>query len=172
MRRITACATLVLLATSSAACTSSDDSDATDVRIELTSPVPGFEEMGPFEATGGAVDDGVICARGEGALMAAEETADGGALANYEFRCDDGTGTFEVQLQVTAEIASDQLMWDQAVDGVLDLNTPWIVLTGDGEFAELDGDGMYGWTALEAGTGPDVGGGVFGVFDGDVTLST
>ena len=170
MRRITACTTCVLLATFGAACTSSDDPDATDVRIELTNPVLGLEEMGPFEATGGAVDDGVICARGEGALMAAEDTADGGVLGDYEFRCDDESGTFELQLQVSAELAADQSAWDQAVDGVLDVNTPWIVLTGDGEFAELEGDGMYGWTAVEAGD-PQLAGGTFGVFEGDVTPS-
>jgi hypothetical protein len=169
MRPLTAWATCVLLVTSGSACTSSDDPDATDVRIELTNPVLGLEEMGPFEATGGAVDDGVICARGQGALMTTEDTADGGVRADYEFRCDDGTGTFEVQVQVTADIVSDQSVFEQAVDGVLDLNVPWIVLTGDGEFTELEGDGMYGWTAVEAGN-PQLPAGTFGVFEGDVTL--
>ncbi len=171
MRRITARATCVLLTTFGAACNSSDDPDATDVRIELTNPVLGLEQMGPFEATGGAVDDGVICARGEGALMTAQDTDDGGVLADYEFRCDDGTGTFALQLQVAADIVADQSVWDQAVDGVLDLNTPWIVLTGDGEFTELEGDGTFGWTGIETGD-PNLGGGTFGVFEGDVTISS
>jgi hypothetical protein len=146
-------------------------SDASDVRIELSNPVPGFNSMGPFEATGGAVDDGVICAAGEGSMMAVEDTADGGVLAEYEFRCHDG-GNFSLQLQVPPEVVADASLWDRAVDGVLEVNTPWIVLTGGGSFAELEGDGMFGWTALEAGKGPDAGGGVFNVFEGDVRASS
>lgn len=145
-------------------------SDASDVRIELTNPVPGFDSMGPFEATGGAVDDGVLCADGEGSLMAVEETADGGMLSEFELRCPDGEG-FRLQLQVPPEIVTDQSAWDRAVDGTLEVNTPWIVLTGEGRFASLEGDGMYGWTALEPGNGPDVGGGVLNVFEGDLTVS-
>ena len=145
-------------------------SDASDVRIEVSNHVPGFDSMGPFAATGGAVDDGVMCASGEGSLMAAEETADGGILSEFELRCTDGDD-FRLQLQVPPELVTDQAAWDRAVDGTLEVNTPWIVLTGQGRFAGLEGDGMSGWRALEPGKGPGDGGGVLTVFEGDLTVS-
>ncbi len=111
-----------------------------------------------------------MCRQGEGSLMAVEDTAEGGVLAEYEFRCSDG-GAFRVQLQVPPEMVADESNWERAVNGELEVNTPWIVLTGEGRFAELEGDGMYGWRALEPGKGPGDGGGVFNVFEGDVTAS-
>jgi hypothetical protein len=145
-------------------------SDASDVRIELSNQVPGFDSMGPFEAIGGAVDDGVVCSRGEGSLMAVDDAADGGVLAEYEFRCADG-GAFTLQVQVPPNLGADQALWEQAVAGVLEVNTPWIVLTGEGGLSALEGGGMYGWRAIEPGKGPGDGGGVFNVFEGDVKAS-
>lgn len=167
MQRGVVMATIAVLVVLVSACSGSD---ASDVRIELSNQVPGFDSMGPFEAAGGAVDDGVMCASGEGSLMAVEETADGGILSEFEFRCTEGDG-FRLQLQVPPEIVTDQSGWDRAVDGTLEVNTPWIVLTGEGRFDNLEGDGMYGWRALEPGKGPGDGGGVFNVFEGDVTAS-
>lgn len=167
MQRAAVTTMIAVIALLVAACSGSD---ASDVRIELSNSVPGFDSMGPFEATGGAVDDGVVCASGEGSLMAVEETADGGLLSEFEFQCTDGDG-FRLQLQVPPEIVTDESVRDRAVDGALEVNTPWIVLTGEGRFANLEGDGMYGWRALEPGKGPGDGGGVFDVFEGDLTAS-
>jgi hypothetical protein len=165
MRLSTILVVATMLAMIGAACSSED---ATDVRIELSNPVPGFDSMGPFVASGGSAEDGVICATGEGSLVAVQDTSDGGLLADYDFICDDVGGSFTLQLQLPQEIVADATVWDAAVSGILDINTPWIVLTGEGNYEDMEGDGMSGWRALEAGKGPDTGGGVFNVFEGDV----
>ena len=93
--------------------------------------VPGFE--GPFEATGIAADDGLLCAQGE-----VFNTAISGAgfqsnrLFNLtvfkEFTCDDGSGTFLVKLQVQVNFSSGT-------------SFNWVVVSGTGDYEDLHGTG-------------------------------
>jgi hypothetical protein len=91
---------------------------------------------GTFEASGSAVDSGLVCAEG---MVVDTDHVFGGyesgrkvqVQARKEFTCADGSGTFFVKIQIHAEFGGDEPF-------------TWVVQGGTGDFNGLGGagDGM------------------------------
>jgi hypothetical protein len=114
---------------------------------------------GTFTATGGAVDDGLICPTGDvtdtgpaiGAGFQSERAVNLQVIK--EFTCNDRSGSFLVKLQVRI------VFGDPAVD-----NFRWVVVGGTGAYGGLHGSGSgYGDYS-----DPSVG--VIDVYDGGVHI--
>lgn len=93
--------------------------------------VPQF--VGPFVATGAAVDDGVVCGSGNVVTtytkFAGFQSGSGGNLAvGKEFSCDDKSGTFSAKLQV-------QIVFAKGV------TFKWVITGGTGNYSALRGAG-------------------------------
>ena len=98
-----------------------------------------FNDSGPnfgdFEATGSAVDSGVICERGtfvdtfirfSGFQSGRDDVQ---IVVRKEFTCGDGSGTFFVQLRIYAH-------FDTGIESFT-----WVAHGGTGDYAELRGSG-------------------------------
>lgn len=98
-----------------------------------------FNQTNYFTATGGAVDAGLVCE--SGSVDDVGGMASGGSPAGINFQvlklftCDDDSGSFLVKLQVRLNFRGD--------------NFQWVVLSGDGAYANLHASG----TGI--GTNPD-----------------
>ena len=96
---------------------------------------PDGPNYGDFDASGTAVDSGLICASGtfvDTGIRFAGYQSDRGIvqlLVVKEFTCDDGTGTFTVKLQIQAN-------FDTGIESFT-----WVVLGGTGEYGSLHGSG-------------------------------
>ncbi len=92
--------------------------------------VPGFD--GPFEATGPAVDDGVICESGDVETVFVKPAGFQSnrvlilTVGKY-FVCDDQSGTFFAKLQVK-------------IDGE-GASFNWVIQEGTGDYEDLHGSG-------------------------------
>lgn len=135
-----------------------------DVRIELIES--GGGGVGEFVATGGAVDDRIICASGEGRSLVVGEDTETVYVRDFVFTCDDATGTFTLRL--VGGFDSDKIA-ESVETGELLEDAPWVVVTGTGAYADLDGGGMRGVQVVELGVAPWDGGGWREVFTGDVS---
>lgn len=100
-----------------------------DVEIE----VQGF--VGPFDATGTAVDDGVVCPSGvvtdvPDIFKAAGFQSNGGVnlTVGKLFACEDGSGTFSAKLQVR-------------IDAQGAVSFRWVITGGTGDYENLHGGG-------------------------------
>jgi hypothetical protein len=112
--------------------------------ITIVSPMvlpPDAPAYGTFEASGGAVDAGVICASGN--VYDTEYRVAGGENKKFTnlfvhklFVCDDGSGTFEMDLIV------------RLIPGI---TVDWLVTSGDGEYVRLHGTGKLTSQALSEG---------------------
>jgi hypothetical protein len=122
--------------------------------VPTTFPPAGGPTLGPFTASGPAVDAGLVCPAGD--------TIDVGAMAsgfrsrtgvNFHvvklFTCGDGTGSFLVKLEVRIDRRGD--------------NFNWVILDGEGAYETLRGTGV--------GTGTPIPGGVLDAYDGEVHLN-
>ncbi len=102
-----------------------------DVEIEVDT---FFAGTGTFTATGPAVDDGVVCASGETSDVAGMASGNGPTGFNIqvvkEFSCDDLSGSFLVKLQVKVFFS-----------GPVGSSFNWVVVGGDGAYADLHGAG-------------------------------
>lgn len=92
-----------------------------------------FTGTGPFTATGAAVDAGLVCGAGTSLTIAWSQSAyqPASEWVNFhvvhEFTCDDGSGSFYVQLQAR---------FDQKGD-----NFNWVIKGGTGDYERLHGSG-------------------------------
>jgi hypothetical protein len=94
--------------------------------------VPTMFGGGPFTATGPAVSDGIVCSSGETFDLFAKGSgfqSDQGFNVQVvkQFVCDDGSGTFDVKLQVRIDRKGD--------------NFNWTVVGGTGDYVKLHGSG-------------------------------
>jgi hypothetical protein len=142
---------------------------ASDVRIELVEPEPAEWVMGNFTATGGAVDDGVVCREGEAFYqdVGTETTFD----RYYFFTCADGSGTFNLRVSGVLDQAYEDGIRAAVETGDLWEDATWATLPagGSGDYGFLDGGGVHAGQVLEAGVAPLDGGGIREVFTGDLT---
>ena len=96
---------------------------------------PDGPNFGDFDASGDAVDSGVICASGtfvDTGIRFAGFQSDRGMVQLQvikEFTCDDESGTFTVKLQIQANS-------DSGIE-----TFRWVVLRGTGDYASLRGGG-------------------------------
>jgi hypothetical protein len=133
VRRISIVVTLALLAMMIAAvpAVAAAPRDVTIVSPMTFNP-DGFN-FGTFEASGPAVDDGLVCASGtvdDTRLIFAGFQSDRGAQipVRKTFTCDDG-GSFFVQIQVHLDFATSTETFS------------WVILGGTGAYANLHGSG-------------------------------
>ena len=112
---------------------------------------------GNFIATGPARDSGAICESGDTAdLFTNTHTTPKGVNLKIlkEFTCDDGTGTFQVKLQV--QIPSEQLSTFR-----------WVVVGGTGDYEDLKGNGSgFAVAWLPSGSDFSTANGVVDVYEG------
>jgi hypothetical protein len=134
---------LTLLSLPAGPVAASSPEDVTIVSPMVLPPVlpPGEAPYGTFEASGPAVDAGVICPSGDvydtGARVVTGENKKFTNLFVHKlFVCDDGSGTFEMDLVV-------RLIPGSTVD--------WRVTSGDGEYVRLRGTGKLTGQALSEG---------------------
>ena len=105
---------------------------------------PGEPNFGDFEASGNAVDHGLICESGTfvdtGIRFAGFQSGRGEVqlLVRKEFACE-GTGTFFVKLQIQAD-------FDPGIESFT-----WVVQGGTGEYAHLRGGGTGSTVPTETG---------------------
>jgi hypothetical protein len=121
-----------------------------DVGFQVETVVPDEgPTYGPFVASGAAVDDGTMCPTGTTVDLTAavSETPQGVNIGVVKrFTCDDGSGDFDVKLQVRIDRKGD--------------NFSWVVLGGTGEYQRLHGTG--------SGFGIPFPGGVLDLYDGQL----
>ena len=86
---------------------------------------------GTVEITGPAVDAGLVCATGTFAYTVDPGPTDPGVLWRWEdeYTCDDGPGTFLLGV-------------DEYIDAPPAMFGVWNIVTGTGDYADLQGGGM------------------------------
>jgi hypothetical protein len=125
-------ATLALVAFAAPAVAASPQSVTIVSHVTFNPDGPNF---GDFDASGDAVDGGLVCASGtfvDTGIRFAGYQSDRGIvqlLVVKEFTCEDGTGTFLVKLQIQAN-------FDTGIESFT-----WVVLGGTGDYASLRGGG-------------------------------
>jgi hypothetical protein len=107
----------------------------------------GFN-YGTFEASGSAVDNGVICDSGTvddtRVIFAGFQSGRGAQIpVRKTFTCADGSGTFFVKIQVHLDFESDTESFS------------WVILGGTGDYAGLRGSGDG--STLSDGSDPQTG---------------
>jgi hypothetical protein len=103
-----------------------------NVNIRVETHIDPGGSGGPFEASGPAVDDGLICPTGETTdIYLQVEGFQSGIGGNYivlkQFDCDDESGTFTMKLQVRGDFRGD--------------NFKWIISSGTESYENLIGSG-------------------------------
>lgn len=87
--------------------------------------------MGPFVATGPAVNDGIVCASGDvldvSSKFAGFTDFGFNIQVQKEFTCDDDSGSFFMKLQVRIDHKGD--------------NFNWVIAGGTGDYERLHGAG-------------------------------
>jgi hypothetical protein len=95
---------------------------------------PDGPNTGDFVATGGAVDDSLICASGSvidtRLIFAGSQSGRGAQIpVRKTFTCDDASGTIFVKIQVHLDFASSTETFS------------WVILGGTGAYEKLRGSG-------------------------------
>lgn len=106
--------------------------------------VEGGPNVGVFDATGAAVDSGTLCGSGtfedQGIRFAGfpAQTGEVQLQVLKRFTCDDGSGTFDLKMQIKAN-------FDTGLE-----TFQWVITGGTGDYATLRGSGT-GTTVPRAG---------------------
>ncbi len=113
---------------------------STPLNVTILSDMSAWPN-GTFEASGPAVDAGFICPAGT-VVDASASTAGGqGAVlvlfVHKQFVCSDGSGSFEMNLNVL--IGSNGTF------------ARWLIVSGSGDYASLSGEGNVSATYTESG---------------------
>lgn len=167
-KRLTSVAVLVLTLSS---CSSTGPQEAEIEMID--NPALGESE---FTATGAAVDDGIICAKGTAGIVGATDAETGqpanetttAVLVDTAFVCRDGSGEFHLEVEVTS---TEDDWWPVIESGELFDDGNWTVSQSTGDYEQLKGDGARAWQVTEAGVAPWDGGSVRSVFSGVFEVS-
>jgi hypothetical protein len=118
-----------------------------EIVSHMTFNPDGFN-YGTFEATGPAVDGGLVCASGTVddtriIFVGFQSNRSAQIPVRKTFTCDDGSGTFFVKIQVHLEFATSTEFFS------------WVVLGGTGDYADLSGAGSG--TTVSDGSDPQTG---------------
>ena len=145
-RRVVAAALVALAAVAPAAA-------ATPVAVEIVSHMDFNQEggfnTGDFEASGPAVDQGLICESGtveDTRIILAGFQSPTGRIqipVRKTFTCDDGSGEIFIKIQVHLDLSSQTETFS------------WVVLGGTGDYSDLHGSG--GGTTVGDGSEPQTG---------------
>ena len=116
---------------------------------------PDGPNFGDFEASGDAVDDGLICESGSvldvGLIFAGAQSGRKAQIpVRKVFTCDDGSGTLNVKIQVHLDFETSTETFS------------WVVQGGTGDYASLRGSG--GGSTVSDGSDPQTGN--FNTYDG------
>ena len=135
---------------------SSAASPPEDVTFEVDTDFINGATGGPFVASGPAVDDGLVCATGDTIDVFAKasgfQSERGFNIQVIKlFTCDDGSGDFEIKLQVRIDQQG--------------INFNWAIVGGTGAYERLHGSGDGVGLPPPAGTDGD-----FDVYPGKVHI--
>ena len=131
---------LVLLAGVAVLLTSCGGTSSGDVT--MTWPFNFIENpwQGPVTLSGSAVDDGVVCSAGEAVEQSFAETARDSESATFrldlEVTCADGSGEFVIRQDVVIPMEDGEFPEDFET-----ISDTWTVLSGIGDYTELQGSG-------------------------------
>jgi len=107
-----------------------------------------------FDASGAAVDDGLVCETGTVEDTEVAVYTFGGPFRIIKvlkhFKCDDGSGSFNIAMQVRLDNATNETVAN------------WRISSGTGTYAHLKGTGSLVGTPIVPGTS------IFDVYDGKV----
>lgn len=113
-----------------------------DVHIEVPATIGAG--LAPFVASGPAVDQGILCATGTEDELSVQVS--GPPEGDFrilrvvkQFVCDDGSGTFDVNLVVRLDLTTN------------DTTARWNVIGGTGDYADLHGSGSLVGIPLDPG---------------------
>ena len=144
---------LVLAAALAALAAASTAAAATPTAVEIVSHMDFNQEggfnTGDFEASGAAVDQGLICESGtveDTRLIFAGFQSRVGKIqipVRKTFTCDDGSGEIFIKIQVHLDLSSQTETFS------------WVVLGGTGDYSDLHGSG--GGTTVGDGSEPQTG---------------
>jgi hypothetical protein len=119
------------------------------IHIEVTEIIAGGTE--PFIASGAAISTGLVCPTGTVVETAAKSKDTNGPYTKLwitkHFDCDDGSGTFDVDMVVKLKKATGET------------TANWKVVAGTGNYASLKGNGKLVGTPVTLGV-------IFDVYDG------
>ena len=156
MRRFFAVAAVVALVLVAFPTASLGETPPEDITFEVDTDFLNGATGGPFEATGPAVTAGLVCATGDTIDVFAKASGfQSGRGFNIQvvklFTCDDGSGDFEIKLQVRIDQKGT--------------NFNWTIVGGTGAYERLHGSGDG--VGLPPPDGTD---GVFDVYTGKVHI--
>ena len=119
----------------------------------------GYGE-GTFTATGEAADQGMVCAAGDAAFVSMTDGSGNpppwnpppvDLLVDWEFTCDDGSGTFMMRIAQPAYVEEDfEMAQTGAVMGEGD--ETWEIISGTDAYTSLTGEGTRNWYQVEIDT--------------------
>lgn len=148
--------------TAEAATTSSQEPSAetSQATIEvLEEEDPGG--MGPFTVSGAAADDGIVCDAGDAMIVQLFDADTGepppwdpeptSLLVDWEFTCEDGSGTFTLQLTQPAHTEEDlaRFMAGAGTGEIIDEGSTWETQSGTDAYATLQGEGTLTFEILD-----------------------
>jgi len=125
-----------------------------DLHIEVLETL-GNENPEPFTASGSAVDDGLVCEAGN--VQDSFVDVYGSLSGRYRiikvtkhFECDDGSGTFDIKMQVRLDNATNET------------TANWRISSGTGDYILLKGNGSL------IGIPQNPGASILDIYDGKV----
>ena len=123
------------------------------IHIEVEEAI-GVGALEPFDASGPAVDDGVVCETGKVEDLSITSNENQGPFytvwAHKRFYCDDGSGTFDVKMVVQ-------------LDKITNATTArWRLFGGTGDYIKLRGQGSLVGIPIIPGVS------IFDIYDGQV----
>ena len=140
--------------------TTAETVEGAELTITTVEGVGADYGQGTFTSTGEAVDQGMVCTAGEAAFVTMTDGAGEpppwdpppvDLLVDWEFTCDDGSGTFMMRI---AQPAYDEADFEMAQTGTVmgEGDETWEIISGTDAYTSLAGDGTRTWYQVEIGT--------------------
>ena len=147
VRRLAVAVTVLGLALAAAGPVSAASPTGVHIESHMTFN-PDGPNFGDFEASGPAVDAGLICASGTvddvRLIFAGAQSGRKAQIPVWKvFTCDDGSGTLLIKIQVHLEFATSTESFS------------WVVLDGTGDYSDVHGSG--GGSTVSDGSDPQTG---------------
>jgi hypothetical protein len=107
--------------------------DAVEVAFDITIDATSSVAAGTFVASGSAVDLGLMCSRGT-TFEASWERTSGGELWETRFKCDDGSGSFSIEVLDAGDWQDGTWVHSGA--------WTWVTEKGKGSYLGVSGEGI------------------------------
>jgi hypothetical protein len=130
---------LVLLAGFAVLLASCGGTSSGEVTMTWTYEFEGNPWQGPITLSGGAVDNGVVCSGGNSVEQSWDEVRGSDSATftlDFEVTCEDGSGAFVIRQDIVVPMEDGEFGEDFEV-----ISDTWTVLSGNGDYTELEGDG-------------------------------